>query len=75
MITDLHPLCESGSKKIWGYAAFTRSIGTGKASRLTIKKIIFDANPIKKMDIVYADDLYKNRSGWWYLLKYHTIFN
>lgn len=75
LITDLHPLCESGSKKIWGYAAFTRSIGTGKASRLTIKKIIFDANPIKKMDIVYADDLYKNRSGWWYLLKYHTVFN
>lgn len=70
MVTDIVPLKEKQSGKVWAYRFTTKSIGSGKKARLSVKTDQFEANPIKDGDIVYANDLYKNKSGFWYLTRY-----
>lgn len=74
IITGLRPLISAGDSKPWGYAAFTRSIGSGKNARLTVRAKVFDKEPFQESDVLYADALSKNKSGYWYLDKYHRIF-
>lgn len=71
-INDVIPMKDK-EKKVWGYVLLTRSIGTGKVSKLTVKRAIFQKNPIKKSDIVYAKLLEKSKSGYWYLVSYNII--
>lgn len=73
LITDVFPLSSKKDNKIWGYAVQTRSVGSGKASRLTIRSSVYAKAPIKRFDIIYAKELEKNRSGYWYLLDYDLI--
>lgn len=69
LITDITPLGNS-EEKPWGYRVGTRSLGTGKTARLTIKPQVFDKKPLMVGDIVFAADLYKNSTGYWYLVDY-----
>lgn len=69
LITDVIPLSGT-SGGIWSYRVGTRSLGSGKTARLTIKADVFDKTPIKAGDIIFAADLYKNKTGYWYLLAY-----
>lgn len=73
LITDVFPLSSKKDNTIWGYAVQTRSVGSGKASRLTIRSSVYAKAPIKRFDIIYAKELEKNRSGYWYLLDYDLI--
>jgi hypothetical protein len=75
LVTEVIPLHskDKDNENIWGYAVFSRSIGTGKTSRLTVRANLFNNNPIKKMDIIYASIVDKNKQGYWYLLEYHKI--
>lgn len=73
LITDVFPLSSKKDSTIWGYAVQTRSVGSGKASRLTIRSSVYAKAPIKRFDIIYAKELEKNRSGYWYLLDYDLI--
>lgn len=73
LITDVFPLSSKKDNTIWGYAVQTRSVGSGKASRLTIRSSVYAKAPIKRFDIIYAKGLEKNRSGYWYLLDYDLI--
>lgn len=57
----------------WGYAVFTKSIGTGKAARLTVRAKVFDRDPLKEMNIIFAKSVEKNKSGYWYLIDYDII--
>lgn len=73
LITDVFPLISKQKNEIWGYAVLTRSIGSGKAARLTIRSYRYTKDPIKRFDIILAKDLEKNKSGYWYLLDYELI--
>ena len=73
LIADVFPLSSKKDNTIWGYAVQTRSVGSGKASRLTIRSSVYAKAPIKRFDIIYAKELEKNRSGYWYLLDYDLI--
>ena len=73
LITDVFPLSSKKDNTVWGYAAQTRSIGSGKVSRLTIRSSVYAKTPVKRFDIIYAKGLEKNRSGYWYLLDYDLI--
>ena len=73
LITDVFPLSSKKDNTIWGYAVQTRSIGSGKMARLTIRSHTYTKTPIKRFDIVFAKELEKNRSGYWYLLDYELI--
>lgn len=69
-ITDLRKLKSKDTGAVWGVTIFTRSVGSGKIGRLTVRKEVYDAQPFEKGDIVYAKQVYKNRAGWWYLDEY-----
>lgn len=73
LITDVFPLSSKKDNTVWGYAAQTRSIGSGKVSRLTIRSSVYAKTSVKRFDIIYAKELEKNRSGYWYLLDYDLI--
>lgn len=72
LIEKVIPLKKVGEEP-WGYAVFTRSIGSGKAARLTVRAKVFDRDPLKEMNIVYAKSVEKNKSGYWYLIDYEII--
>lgn len=62
-----------GPRGVWGVAVTTRSIGTGKEARLTVRKELYDRHPIKKLDVIYGAALSKNKAGYWYLNDYRLL--
>ena len=72
LIEKVIPL-KKANEEPWGYAVFTRSIGSGKAARLTVRAKVFDRDPLAEMNIVYAKSVEKNKSGYWYLIDYDII--
>lgn len=72
LIEKVVPLKQEGASP-WGYALFTKSIGSGKSSRLTVRSKIYDKNPLKAMNIIYAETVNKNKSGYWYLWDYQIV--
>ena len=72
LVADCIPL-KGNIGDIWAYAVFTRSIGSGKTARLTLRSKLFNQRPIKKMDIIYAKNLKKEKSGYWYLYDYDLV--
>ncbi len=68
LITDVTPM--SNATSIWGYRIGTKSVGSGKSARVTVKNDVFKSNPLKPGDIIYVTSLYKNQGGYWYLLDY-----
>lgn len=73
LLTKVVPLVSKDGDKPWGYALFTKSVGSGKSSRLTLKSNLYDNKPVKAMDIVYAKRVEKNKSGYWYLWDYDYV--
>ena len=74
LVTDLVPLRSKDSGVPWAYAVFTKSVGSGKASRLTLRAKVYDKKPFKKSDIIYAESIAKENSGYWYLYDYNLVF-
>lgn len=73
LLRNVVPLKSKDGGEIWGYALFTQSIGSGKMARLTLKCKLYDIEPVKKMDTIFAKSVDKNKSGWWYLQDYEVI--
>lgn len=70
VVIDVNPLLNKETGIAWGYAISTQSIGSGKHGRMTIRAEDFNQVPLHKHSIIYADNVYKNRKGYWYLNKY-----
>lgn len=70
LITDVIPLKNNGD--LWAYRLSTKSIGSGKSARVTVKAELYNSSPINKGDIVRVHDLYKNKAGYWYLTSYEV---
>ena len=68
LITDVTPM--SNGTSTWGYRIGTKSVGSGKSARVTVRNDVFKSNPLKPGDIIYVSSLYKNQGGYWYLLDY-----
>ena len=69
LITDVFPLTDR-NENTWAYRVGTKSLGTGKTARLTVKTPIFEDAPLAAGNVIYAANLMKNNSGYWYLLAY-----
>ena len=67
LITDVTPV---GKDEIWAYRLGTKSLGTGKTARLTLTIDLYKQNPISAGNVIYAAELYKNKTGYWYLVDY-----
>ena len=72
LVNDCVPLRSNQSGNIWGYAVFTRSIGSGKTARLTLRSWLYNINPIHKSDVIYASNVGKERD-YWYLYEYEKV--
>lgn len=73
-VTDVRPLEDKTTGKPWAYRIGTKSIGSGKNSRISVRTKLYESDPIRKGDIVYADKISKNRAGYWYLDRYTHIY-
>lgn len=74
LVKKVFPLKNKDENSPWGYAILTKSIGSGKNSRLTITAKIFESDPIKEFDVVYVKAINKNRAGYWYLYDYEKMY-
>ena len=70
LIADCQPMKSKTTGGVWGYRLKTISIGSGKTAQITVTSRIYDRQPIKKGDIIYANTVSKNSMGYWYLQKY-----
>lgn len=70
VVLDVNPLYNKETGIAWGYAISTQSIGSGKHGRMTIRAEDYNQVPVQKNAIIYADNVYKNKKGYWYLNKY-----
>ena len=68
-IKDVTPL-KSSKGDVWAYRVSTKSVGTGKEARITIKAVTYEKNPIKEGDIIKNPDVWRNPAGYWYLFDY-----
>ena len=69
LITESVPLIGRDSKP-WAYRIGTRSVGTGKQARLTVRTNVMEKKKLSPGDIIHAAQLFKNAAGYWYLLSY-----
>lgn len=72
LVLDIIPL-KGNNGVIWAYKLTTQSLGTGKQSSLTLRSQLYNVQPIKKGDIVYASGCFKNNKGYWYLTDYKKV--
>ena len=75
LIIKTVPLISKDSGNPWAYALFTKSIGSGKSSRLTLRSNLYNNKPVKEMDIIYAKRVERNKSGYWYLWDYDYVLD
>ena len=73
MITKVVPLISKDTGEPWAYALFTKSVGSGKTSRLTLKTKLYNNKPVRDMDIIYAKRVEQNSQGYWYLWDYEYV--
>lgn len=69
-ISKVTPMKARDGSGVWGYTINAVSIGTGKASDLTIYNDVFTKEPVVVSSIVYARKMYKNKRGYWILCEY-----
>lgn len=75
IIMECFPLKSKMDDTVWGYAIKTKSIGSGKVGRMTIKTALYQKNPVRQGNIIEVpmNGLWKNKSGYWYLQEYAAI--
>lgn len=72
-VLDVFPLRTHATGRLFGYSVTTQSVGTGKQSRLTVKKPIFDLEPIKKGDLILCVG-YEVEGKYFNLTKYLHLY-
>lgn len=69
-VIDIFPVYRKKDQKQFGYSLLTKSIGSGKESRMTVFNKVFDTEPIKKGDIIYCKDW--TRDGKYFTLESYS---
>lgn len=72
-ILDIYELARKSDNKQFGYSIITKSIGSGKESRLTVFNRVYDKAPIKKGDIIYC--ISYTVDGQYFTLTDYSIIN
>ena len=72
-VTDCTEQKNQRSGETWAYRIGTKSVGTGKTARLTVRNSVYKKDPIQAGDILYAASLFKNDAGYWYLTDYKHL--
>lgn len=70
---DVFPVLRKKDGKQFGYSIVTKSIGSGKESRLTVFNALYKQDPIKKGDIILCKSF--ERDGQYFqLTSYDKVF-
>ncbi len=75
-ITDMYPMQEKATGKVWGYAVFGQSIGSGKPSRWTLYSYKYESEKIRKGDVIYVDSYHmktKPDKTYYYIDEYWRV--
>ena len=72
MILSIRALISPRTNEPWAYAVYTKSIGSGKTARLTVRANVLQWTPFKEGNFIYAKQIGKER-GYWYLYDYDVI--
>lgn len=75
VVEDVEAIKDKKTGNVWCYRVGTRSIGSGKTARLSVKPGVFEETPLKKGDVIFTPQgsLKKNAKGYWYLSWYDII--
>lgn len=75
VVEDVEAIKDKKTGNVWCYRVGTRSIGSGKTARLSVKPGVFEESPLKRGDVIFAPQgsLKKNAKGYWYLSWYDII--
>lgn len=71
-VKDVQPVKRKKDGKLFGYAVFYQSIGSGIENRMTVFKGMYDKSPIKPNDVIRCLD-YTKDGKWFQLLKYTHV--
>lgn len=69
-VKDVQPVKRKKDGKLFGYAVFYQSIGSGIEGRMTVFKGMYDKSPIKPNDVIRCLDYTKD--GKWFQLRKYT---
>lgn len=64
-VTDIWPLTDKKNGSVWGRGVSTVSIGSGKASRMTVRESNYKKQPFQKGDVVYCASFSKKGTYFW----------
>ena len=64
-VTDIWALTDKKTGSVWGRGVSTVSIGSGKASRMTVRESNFKKQPFQKGDVVYCASFSKKGTYFW----------
>jgi len=71
-ITKVLPAKRKSDGAKFGYNIFTKSIGSGKESRMTVFNKLYDKDPIKEGDIIFCDG-FRNDGPYFTLTAYRKV--
>lgn len=71
-VKDVQPVKRKKDGKLFGYAVFYQSIGSGIENRMTVFKGMYDKSPIKPNDVIRCLE-YTKDGKWFQLLKYTHV--
>lgn len=69
-VLGVYPLKRKKDGFQFGYTVVTKSIGSGIETRWTVRKGVYDKNPIKENDIILCQQWDRNERGYFTMLKY-----
>ena len=71
-VKEIYPLKNRSTGQQFGYSIITKSIGSGKEARFTLHNSAYNRSPVKKGDVIYCEDYYKN-GIYFTMTKFHKI--
>lgn len=68
------PQLDKKTGEPWVYRFDIKSIGTGRTARISIQPELFNQDPFKKGDLIFASIVRNNNKGIPYLFNYHILY-
>ena len=72
-VIEVRKLFRKKDGRHFGYSIITKSVGSGKESRLTVFNRVYDKDPIKEDEIIYCDGYEREEGGFFTLTAFHKI--
>ncbi len=72
LVTEVKPIYSKRDGSQWAYSIFTRSVGSGKEARFTLKNPIYDKDPVQKGDLIFCTR-YQRDKQYFVLLSYKIL--